>query len=174
MIVITLLLRTCYNGFSRGLLFETLSLLGTIGATALTMNYWEVGGRIAQGWVSFDPAVIALLTFWVMFVVLYVAVHLVLRRIARVVKWERLHWSIQGTGMVVGGLKGLWVAGLLLTALAGSGFEYLRQSVEEHSVFGPPLLRLAHEAMTEAANRTPGASFRGGGLIPPIKPPHKS
>ena len=171
MIVISILLRTCYNGFSRGLLFETLSLFGTIGATALALNFWGIAALAARAWVPFDPAVVSFLVFWALFVALYVIVHVVLARVARLVKWERLHWTIQGVGMAVGGLKGLWVAGLIVTALAVSGFDYLKQSVEHESIFGPPLLRLSHEAMVKAADRFPGASGRGTVLIPPVKPP---
>jgi len=169
LIIVTFLIRGCYSGFGHGLLTELLNLAGAVSITALTVNWADAaGGWLGQwGWLS--PRVAGLVGFWGVFVVLMAAVHFVVRRVTEVVKWERLHWMVQGMGLVFGGIRGLWWAGFLLVVLASSGFAFLRQSVEERSLFGPRLRDLSRETLVRVADVYPGATLRSGHLVPPMK-----
>ena len=168
LIIVTVVLRTCYNGFGRGLLAELLSLIGAVAITSLTLNYAEVASGWVKSWVQAGPSLMHVGVFWAFFLIVSLAVRIVLRRAADVIKWERLHWAVQGLGLVLGGLRGLWWSGFLLVVLSSSGVAFLRQSVEERSMFGPRLLHVAREGLVRAADRFPGAAGRGPDLVPPL------
>ena len=174
LIVITLVLRTCYNGFGRGLLTELLSLIGAVSSTSLTLNYAGVVSKWVTAWVPTGGSFMRVGVFWGFLLTVTLVVRIVLRRAAEVIKWERLHWAMQGMGLVLGGLRGLWWSGFLLVVLSSSGVAFLRQSVEERSMFGPRLLHVAREGLARAADRFPGARGRGPEPVPPITTPSAS
>ena len=168
-IVITIFLKTCYNGFARGLLTELLNLLSAAIITALSINYAGVVTSWFQSWMALPTYVTALLGFWVLFFGLLVAVHVLIRQITRVMSWERVSWLVQGLGLLLGGIRGLWWAGFLLVVLSASGFAFLHESVEKNSVLGPQLLDVAHRSLEEVTARFPGTHERTT-LVPPWKP----
>jgi len=170
LIIVTVLLRTSYNGFGRGLLTELLSLAGVISVTALTMNYAHLVTQTVSPWIWFDLTVAGFVIFLGLFLILIVGVHVVIRRLTEVIKWERLHWAIQGLGLMLGALRGLWWSGVLLIVLTGSGVPYLQESVGQRSVLGPHLVQVARENVQRIADRFPGASLRGPVLVPPLRP----
>ena len=170
LIIIIVVLRSSYNGFGRGLFAEILNLLGALTITALTVNYAGLLTRVVQPMVWFNPMVTGFLVFWLLFLICLLAVHLLLRRVTEVIKWERVHWVLQGSGLVLGGLRGLWWAGFIVLTLTSSGFVYLRESVEDRSVLGPNVMETAQRYMKHVIDQFPGARYQGETLIPPIKP----
>ena len=108
--------------------------------------------------------------FWGLFLLLLFGVHLLIKRVAQVIKWERLHWLIQGMGLMLGGLRGLWWSGFLLIVLASSGVIWVQQAVEERSLIGPSLLPVSRTILEQVGDRFPGgAQPHGGDLVPPIR-----
>ena len=169
LVIVTIFLRACYSGFGRGLWSELLTLAGAVTATVLTVNFHET----ITGWLRpllawFGPKIGVYLAYYLLFLILIVLVHLVLRLVGDILRWERLHWSIQGLGMILGGVRGLWWAGFLLGLMASSGFAYLQQSATQDSLLGPRLEELATRAITQVANRFPGAGHRVS-LFPQVK-----
>ena len=173
LIIVTILLRTSYNGFGRGLLTELLSLAGAVSVTVLAINYSNLVTQWVKPWVWFDVTVAGFVVFLGLFLILIFGVHLIIRRLTEVIKWERLHWAIQGLGLMLGGLRGLWWSGVILAVLTSSGVAYLQESVEKRSVLGPRLSQTALESLERIADRFPGASHRGLVLIPPLRPTAK-
>lgn len=171
LIVITLVILGCYNGFGRGLLAELLNLIGAISVTAFTMNYAGFAARWVHAFWSAQPILVSALVFWGIFAILMVLKRLVVRTVATAIKWERLHWIVQGLGLLLGGMRGLWWGGLVLVALASSGITYLQQSVAERSVVGPRLLVVAQTSLQRVADAFPGAAYRGEVLVPPLRQP---
>ena len=169
LIIATILLGTSYNGFGRGLLSELLSLAGAVSATALAINYAQVVTQTVSPWIWFDQTVARFVMFIGLFLILVVVVHLVIRRLTEIIKWERLHWAIQGLGLMLGALRGLWWSGVILVMLTSSGVTYLQESVEQRSVLGPHLAQVARESLERVADRFPGAALRGPVLVPPLK-----
>ncbi len=169
LIIVSLFLRAVYNAFGRGLLAELLSLAGALVVTSLTINWWHaLAKRLAPYlWVGAEFATFLVFLGLVLFGIL--AVHLVVRKVSEVIKWERLHWTIQGLGMLAGGLRGLWWAGFLCVLLAHSGFDYLQRSVKNESILGPRALELAAEHIARVADLFPGTGARGPSLVPPIR-----
>lgn len=173
LIVVTILLRTSYNGFGRGLLSEILSLAGAVCATIFTVNFSHLVTQRVSPWIWFGQTIAGFVIFMALFLILIFVVHVVMRRLTEVIKWERLHWAIQGLGLMVGALRGLWWSGVILAVLTSSGVTYLQESVEMRSVLGPRLAQLARVQLEQIADRFPGASLRGPVLIPPMKPAAK-
>lgn len=169
LIVVTIILRTCYNGFGRGLLTELLNLVGVLVITLITVNY----AGLVTAWLgprsSLAPKLVAVLVFWGLFFMLVVVMHAILKRLTQIIKWERLHWSIQGVGLFLGGLRGLWWSGFILVVLSASGMGFFQESVEKKSVLGPRLLTIARTNLEQMADRFPGAQHRGKTFIPPLK-----
>ena len=160
LIIVTTLLRTCYSGFGRGLWSELLRVLAVVTATALSVNYYRPVSEWAAPWMWFGTQTGTLVIFCLIFLILAFSLHLLAKRVSDLIGWERVHWSIQGLGMLLGGLRGLWCAGFLLVIFAATGVEYLNTSVTKQSIFGPGLEKRAREAITLVANRFPGASER--------------
>lgn len=169
LVIVILFLRACYNGFGRGLLAELLNLIGAVSATALTINYSGVLTKWTHASLLGDPVLTEFLVFWGFFLILVLIVRFLMIRITSAMKWERLHWSIQGIGLILGGLRGLWWSGFIVVALTSSGFAYLQESVEENSVLGPRLLKIGQDSLEQTTTKFPGAKHRGEALIPPAK-----
>ena len=146
-----------------------LSLAGAVSATALAINYARAIAQAASPWIWFDQTVAGFVIFIGLFLILVAVVHIVIRRLTEIIKWERLHWAIQGLGLVLGALRGLWWSGVILVVLVSSGVTYLQESVETRSVLGPRLARVARENLERVADRFPGAALRGPVLVPPLK-----
>ena len=170
LIVVTVVFKACYNGFGRGLLTELLNLLGVLGVTLTVLNYWRVPAGWLRPWAPLPPYILDVLVFWTMFLALVFVMHVILRRVTELVRWERLHWLIQGIGLFFGGLRGLWWAGFLLIVFTSSGLSFLRESVETQSVLGPRLLELSRTSVEQLLDRFPGAEYRGTPLVPPVYP----
>lgn len=174
LLVLIILVRTCYSGYDRGLLAEILHLAGLVTVTALTINFAGVATAWVHAMMPWHPAELPAIIFWVLFLTLLGVKQLLIKSVTGVMKWERLHWAIQGLGVVLGALRGVWWSGLLLLALAGSGFDYLKTSVEERSLLGGRLLPLTQPAIVAAADALPGADQRSTPLIPALYHPAES
>ena len=167
-VALTLILRMGYNGSLRGFFTEILNLTASVSITAFTVNY----AGLVTGWLQPQwwpaPHVTELAGFWGFFLVLVIGVRLLLKRVAQLIKWERIHWIIQGMGMLLGGLRGLWWSGFFVIVLASSGVTWLRQGVEERSLIGPALLSASRAILEDVAGRFPGAQPHGAELVPAI------
>ena len=168
-VILTLIVRMSYNGSARGFITALLNLTGAVVITVFTVNYAAtVSGWLRPSWWPWPPAA-ELLGFWGLFLILTLVAHLVAKRVAQAIKWERLHWLIQGMGLLLGGLRGAWWSGFLLIVLASSGVTWLLRGVQEHSLIGPSLLPVSRAVLEQVADRFPGASSRGSDLVPPFK-----
>ena len=174
LIVVILVLLMGYNGFGRGFLAELLNLAGAVSVTALTMNYSTLMTGWLFQWLPGHPMAAGVLGFWTFFLIVWYLVRLGLKYATTAIKWERVHWILQGCGFVLGGLRGLWWSGFILLAMTSSGFVYLHESIVSQSVLGPRVVELAGQGMRQVADRFPGARRRGEALIPPIKQAPKS
>jgi uncharacterized membrane protein required for colicin V production len=159
-----------YRGFARGVVAEFLHAIGAVSITALTVNYAGLVSEWLRPWISFDPTVAACLVFWSVFLIFLLVIHVLIRRLADVIKWEPVHWLTQGAGMLLGAVRGVWWAGFITVVVASSGFVWLRKSVEERSQLGPRFVNLARATIEQVADRFPGASSQSQALVPPIKP----
>ena len=159
----------CYMGFGRGFFAEFLNVIGAVSMTALTINYAGLVTKWVQSFWHAQPILIAALVFWGLFLSLVYAVRLIIKTVTSAIKWERLHWFIQGCGLILGGLRGLWWAGFTLVVLSASGITYFQESVEMRSIIGPRLLPIASTALEYATALYPGSQYHTEVLVPPIQ-----
>jgi uncharacterized membrane protein required for colicin V production len=170
LIVVTLLITCSYNGFGRGILAEFFNLLGAVTTTSLTVNYWSLLAKWIPPLPWLGPDFTTLLIFVVLFVTVRFLVHLIVRLCCDVVKWERLHWFVQGLGLFFGGVRGAWWAGFLLVVLTGTQIPYMKAAVEDLSIVGPRLVALSRNSIETVANLFPGAGERRSlALVPAIE-----
>lgn len=156
-------------GFVRGLVAECLSVAGLVSATALACNYHEPLAKALAPWWRWSFNLLGFLAFLGLLIVgSWVLTRLVARALRRVITWNALHWTFQALGIVCGGLRGMWVAGVVLALLVATGVPYLGQSIQERSIFGPRLLGLSQWSLEWVANRFPGRANRTI-LIPPLQ-----
>ena len=167
LVIIILILRGCYVGFGRGFLTELLNFAGAICIAALTINYARPFFGFIEPWWAFGPVMGNFIVFWVFFLICVLAIHFVNRRLMQVFKWERLHWTIQGIGLVFGGLRGLWWSAFFLIALVSTEIPALQESAQTNSVLGPHLLPPAQKIFEQTVKRFPGSENRNEGLVPP-------
>jgi uncharacterized membrane protein required for colicin V production len=141
-----------------------------VSVTCLTINYAHDAGGVLEPLVSrMNPVVARWVTFWVLFVCLALITYLLIRRLTDVIKWERLHWTIQGMAVVIGGARGVWWSALFLVACATSGFDYLHESATARSVIGSRWSPAAHELLSSVAAIYPQSAHRPAELIPPAR-----
>ena len=168
LIIVTIVLRTSYVGFSRGVLSELLDLIGLVSITALTINYGEVISRSLRSQLALDPAIVIFVMFWGFFLSLILIVRVFFRRLTTIIgKWEPIHWMIRWIGFIIGASRGLWWAGFLLVALTSSGVVYLQESVETRSLLGSRMIGISRQTLEQVADYFPGASQRSETLMPP-------
>ena len=168
LVVVTITLKMCYNGYVRGVVTELFYLVGAVCVTVLSISFWGVVAERLRPWVAFPPHIVGPLAFWVLFLTVWVMARILVRSLTGLMRWERLHWLLQSVGVVLGGVRGLWWSGFLLLLLSSSGFIYLQQSVEERSILGPRLATASREAIGQIAARIPGSPPLGHVLIPPV------
>jgi uncharacterized membrane protein required for colicin V production len=170
LLIVTIVLRASYIGFSRGILSELLDTVTLVGITALTVNYGEAIGRGLQGQFALNPVVMTCIVFWGFFLSLILIARAIFRRLTAILgKWEPIHWMLRWVGMLIGAGRGLWWAGFLLIALTTSGFTYLQESVEVRSLLGSRMIGIARHTLERVADYVPGATQRSEQLMPPVR-----
>ena len=170
LIVVIVLLTTCYRGYIYGLLAELLHLIGAVSATAVSINYAPtIAAWIEQWWSWPNPTTLTFLVFLCVLLALVGVVHWLLQLLTKLLKWERLNWIFEIFGLALGGLRGLWWCGVLMLMLSVSHVSYLQASVEERSVIGPHLLPVSRESLEWVTGRFPGVQYRSKTLVPPLK-----
>lgn len=169
LVLIILLFKGCYSGFGRGFITETLRLVGLVLATVVAINSHAIVSQWFFPMFWFGPKIGAFLTFLIILFVMLFVVSFTVRIVGRVLKWERHHWAVQGMGLLIGGVRGLWIGGLFAVILTSSGFDYLRDSVERESVFGGHLHERARMVFTRVSARAPGGETRDPRLVPRVR-----
>ena len=170
LVIVTLVLRGGYVGFSRGLITEFLNLLVAVSITLVTINYSSFAIAWVGQWLDWKNQTLKVfLIYWLFFLSLVLVGRWLLILIAGVIKWERVLGVFGAIGVILGALRGLWWSGLIVVTLASSGIQYAIDSVEDRSIAGPHLLKAASQAFTQASDWFPGAEHRTKTLVPPIK-----
>ena len=167
LLLVILTLRACYVGYGRGLLAELLQLVGLIAVTILASNLYALIAQGVSPWWGGDPAWLSFICFSLLFLSGILLARRAVRKITNVVRWERLHWTVQTMGIILGALRGIWWSGLALLFFLAFGVPYLTQSIQERSLLGSRLAPLAREQITRVADCFPGHLSREA-LIPQV------
>ena len=145
-----------------------INLLGIVSATVLACNDRAVVAQWLAPWWQFDPQWVESLCFFALLLAGVLLVHWIMRKLATILQWERLHWLIQGAGLLIGAVRGLWWAGLFVLLLQSWGLPYFEDSVQKRWIFGPQVSQLAQERIAWVADWFPGRQMRGAHLVPQV------
>lgn len=150
---------------------ELLHLVGIVGATLLACIFHGSVSRALASWVTVvGPNRLDFISFLVLFALgLTIFVQFGVRMLAKNVTGNRLAWSVQGLGLFLGGVRGLWWAGLALLVLLATGLPYLARSIQERSMLSPCLLAVSRTTLTQLVDWTVGSRIEGP-LIPTLSP----
>ena len=160
----------CYNGFGRGFFAELFNLISAVAITVLTLNFSGMATAALSPWIPLPAPITSLVAFWGLFLILWYIGLNIRRWLAGLIKWERFNWFIQGMGLLLGGLRGLWWAGLAVLVMTASDYVFLKESVQEKSVLAQRLLTSFRLSLDQIGNRFPGARLRTDTPVPPIRP----
>ncbi|MBI2885286.1 MAG: CvpA family protein [Candidatus Omnitrophica bacterium] len=160
-LIVILFLRACYSGFSRGVEAEIFSLIGAVSAAALACNFHGVLTRMVSPWWKWDPASLDFFIFVAILLVANIGFRALFQLVIGLVKWgERFSWVVQGLGLVLGGVRGLWWSGMLLALLLATGVPGLVYAIQERSMTGDRLVRTAYSTLQRVADWYPGREQR--------------
>ncbi len=154
-------------GFGRGFLPELINLLGIVGATVAAAVFHRLIAQWISPWWRSDPPTLDLACFLVILLVLTVLVRVVTKKLAEAVTGKHLHWTIQGIGIALGGVRGLWWSGLVVSLLLALGDPYFKASVSERSVLAPHLEPVFADALDRVVSWLPNPPSRKA-LIPQV------
>ena len=169
LVVLTILIRTLYSGFSRGVLTELLTLVGAVVITVVAVVFWRPVASWIGPWLWLSRPVVGVLVFWGLVLGCWFGVRQLRAIAGRLLAWQNFHWANQGVGACVGGVRGFWWAGFVLVVLVSSGYPFLEEAVTKRSVLGPRILRVFRPCLDQVAGFMPGATSRGGTLMPSVR-----
>ncbi len=135
--------------------------------TALSCNYYSVVALWLAPWWVWESSWLSFVVFLFLLSGGMLLFHLSIRKLIALVKWERVHWALQTFGLIFGGLRGAWWAGLMLLMCLSLGMPYLKQSVDERSVLGPRVLPTLQSGIETVVDWYPGHVGRTH-LIPEV------
>lgn len=92
------------------------------------------------------------------------AAYLIVRKCTALLTHERVHWVVQGVGMILGSVRGLCWAGVMLLFVLSWNRPYLTSSIAERSLLGPHLVDVSRAGIRWVVDRAPGRTTR-------VKPP---
>ncbi len=153
-------LRACYVGFHSGLVASLVNTLGVIGITALACQYRTLLAQWLTAWWPYNPAWLEYTCFVFILLVGLLLVHWLMRKMGTLLQWERLHWTLQGLGLLVGAVRGLWWAGLFVLIAQSWNIDYFEESVQKRSIFGPQVQAWAQDYIGQVAGLLPGRAER--------------
>ena len=150
---------------------ELLHLVGIVGATILACTFHGSVSRALASWILVvGPNTLDFISFLALLALgLAVFVQLGARTLAKSVTGNQLASSVQGLGLLLGGARGLWWAGLALLVLLSTGMPYLSRSIQERSLLSPRLVTVSRATLTQLVEWAVGSRMEGP-LIPTLSP----
>ena len=167
LIVVIIIWRACYGGLDRGLFVELLLLASAFVVSAATLNYAGVVAGWARPWLFNDWRSDAVV-YALIFLTLLLIFHEIVRSITQRVPMQASNWIVHGGGLIVGAVRGLWWASIVLIVVAGTGIPYFRGAVRERSITGTKFFEASRQVIVQATNYFPGSENRRSDLIPPV------
>jgi len=166
LVILILVIRGCYVGFEYGVVTALLQLLGAVSATALSINFGPSFWALVKPWFPIKSSVGAFVVFWFSFAVFAFLISHLVRRIAGLMKWERLNVVLQGAGLICGSLRGWWWSAVLLVGLSSSSIPSLQESAEQRSLIGIQFMPGAREMLRQAIEFFPASPDPNRALFP--------
>lgn len=139
-VIVVLLVAATFGGFRQGFIVEAAGILGAIAALAIArLEYPDVRNVLAN--IAGGSSWLTVISYLLVFVIVWGAILLVARRIRSVIRLLRLGLPDRVGGAVIGFLQGALVIELLLYLGKRGPNQSLRHAIT-HSTLGPTFLNL--------------------------------
>ena len=107
----------CIRGFSKGFILELTTLIGMILGVVLAFYFWQDLADLLGQYFSFGPSALKLISYFLIFIAVLFLAWVIGKIITKVADLVLLGWLNKLLGAVLGLLKGVIVAALLLMVI---------------------------------------------------------
>ena len=156
-IVITLLIRSSYIGWRRGLIGEIFAFLGIIAALFISIYYYNKLAQFLSAHSFLTLAVAGVISFLGLVILTLIAFKLLNKALQVIVKIRLKGAFERAGGLILGFSQGCILSSLLVLALVLLPSSYAQNSVKEKSVLGKLALKLAPTLYQKVAKIPPEA-----------------
>ncbi|MEI8176849.1 MAG: CvpA family protein [Candidatus Omnitrophota bacterium] len=167
LLVVIVLIRSSYVGFTQGFSWEFFRLTGMIGAVIGTIYFYEYGARLISDYIPVVYPISDLLSFTLFYIVILVVVKILNLFIDRIIKLEVFSALEKMGGLLFGALRGIIFLSLFLITLWYIPIPYFGRSIQERSFSGVAIARVAPFIYEKTAGIFPGlrSHQRGEALL---------
>lgn len=154
-LTVILLLRTCYIGARTGLSEEVFKMVGVLLALYISMSFYSpLGSRINEGF-SLPQELVDGVSFLILILLSMLSLKLVAMGVTKVVKLAFADKINQWGGFISGLLRGAILMSLLFALFGILQVDYLVKSVDERSLTGPYIKKIAPYAYQVVVRTSP-------------------
>ena len=153
-LIVILLIRTSYIGAKTGLSTEIFKIIGVLLGLYFGMKYYSVVGSWMSSKISLPPEVSEGAAFLILVLILILSLKLVSIGLEKIVKLTFADKLSKWGGFIIGLLRGGILLSLLFMFFGIIQVDYLVKSVEERSLTGPSIQKIApftYQAITKAS-----------------------
>lgn len=142
LLIVILLIRSSYVGFSKGFGWELFRFIGCICAILSAVYYYEALSRLIGDYFPVVSPVSNLLSFTGIYVAVLFIIKIINILIAKIIKIEAVSAFEKFGGLLLGFLRGALLTSLLLISLAFTPLPYFEKSIKERSYTGQVVLKI--------------------------------
>ena len=154
-LVVILLFRTSYIGARTGLSEEIFRIIGVLIGVFLSLKYYSALGSRINASISLPQELIDGLTFLILILLSMLTMKLVSLGLTKIVKLAFAEKIDKWGGFLFGLFRGAVLLSLLFVLFGIFQFDYLVKSVEERSLTGPYIGKIAPNVYQTIARTSP-------------------
>lgn len=155
LLVVILLVRSGYVGFTKGLSWELFRLVGCVAAALISVYYYENVAQLASDYVSALYPFSKLISFTGLYLIIFLIFKFINALIAKLVLIEIFSTLEHLGGFLLGLVRGSIILSLLLISLLYVPIPYFEKSVRERSYIGPGVVKIVPFMYEKASNIFP-------------------
>jgi len=134
-LILILLFKICYVGFTRGLGSELLPLLGICGVLVITFHFYSQFGSVIANHSPLSGSAANFTTYIALAFITKYIFHLIdILVIKKIVNVQILSIYDRIGGVIAGAIRAILLISVLVTALELAPFSYIRYSVKTKSI----------------------------------------
>ena len=154
-LVVILLFRTSYIGARTGLSEEIFRIIGILLGLFFSIKYYSALGSRINASIALPQELIDGITFLILILLSILTMKLVSLGLAKIVKLAFADKIDKWGGFIVGLFRGAVILSLLFTLFGILQVDYLVKSVEERSLTGPYIEKIASNVYQVIARTSP-------------------
>lgn len=128
-----------------------------VTATVLTCHVHARAAQLVSPWWPFNHSLLGFTCFiLVLWVSAVIGAGLTVRLFTKLLQEHPIRRALPAVGLMLGGARGLWWAGMLLLIVLATERPYLTTSITQRSLVSPRLVKATQHNLRWLANRVPG------------------